>query len=77
MKLDIIKNKLNNFIILDNEDKKVTEYINVKNVIKQKNIYYLTFYKGMAVEHVVQKRNIIFLKKYPKSLTMIYQKLFM
>ena len=30
MKLDIIKNKLNNFIILDNEDKKVTEYINVK-----------------------------------------------
>ena len=32
MKLDIIKNKLNNFIILDNEDKKVTEYINVNGV---------------------------------------------
>ena len=69
MKLDIIKNKLNNFIILDNEDKKVTEYINVKckkcNKIEKHLLSNLL--QGYGCRACGSKKKYNFFEKIPKE----------
>ena len=69
MKLDIIKNKLNNFIILDNEDKKVTEYINVKckkcNKIEKHLLSNLL--QGYGCRTCGSKKKYNFFEKIPKE----------